>query len=126
VGEVGLGFNAIPFLIVIGLFLAMMLALMVGQYMRRRHLLDEMASARTRLTAVEAAIFGLLGLLVAFTFSGASSRYDVRRQITVDESNAIGTAYLRLDLLPAQAQPVLREKFPPLSGSSDRRVSAPA
>jgi len=111
VGEVGLGFNAIPFLIVIGLFLAMMLALMVGRYLGRRHPSDEMASARTRLTAVEAAIFGLLGLLVAFTFSGASSRYDLRRQMTVDESNAIGTAYLRLDLLSAQAQPALREKF---------------
>ena len=110
-GEVGLGINAIPFLIVIGLFLGMMLALMVGRYLGRRHPPDEMASARTRLTAVEAAIFGLLGLLVAFTFSGASSRYDLRRQMTVDESNAIGTAYLRLDLLPAQAQPALREKF---------------
>jgi len=49
--------------------------------------------------------------MIAFTFSGAASRYDIRRQLTVDEANVIGTAYNRLDLLPTQAQPALREKF---------------
>jgi hypothetical protein len=49
--------------------------------------------------------------MVAFTFSGATSRFDARRAQTVQEANAIGTAYLRLDLLPAAAQPALREKF---------------
>jgi hypothetical protein len=60
---------------------------------------------------VESAIFGLMGLMVAFTFSGASTRYEMRRQLTVEEANAIGTAYLRLDLLPAASQPALRKKF---------------
>ena len=50
--------------------------------------------------AVVGAVFALLGLLMAFTFSGAYSRFDVRRQLIVQEANAIGTAYLRLDLLP--------------------------
>ena len=54
-------------------------------------------------------MFALLGLLIAFTFSGALSRFDVRRNQAVDEANAIGTAYLRIDLLPATAQPLLRE-----------------
>ena len=53
----------------------------------------------------------LLGLLIAFTFSGASSRFDTRRQLIVEETNDIGTAYLRLDLLPADLQPALRESF---------------
>ena len=61
--------------------------------------------------SVEAAVFGLMGLLVAFTFSGAGSRFDARRQLIVEESNTIGTAYLRVDLLPAQVQPSLRDKF---------------
>jgi len=63
------------------------------------------------LGAVEGAVFGLMGLLLAFTFSGAASRFEVRRQLIVQETNAIGTAYLRLDLLPAGDQPKLREDF---------------
>ena len=62
-------------------------------------------------SAAEGAIFALLGLLVAFTFSGAASRFDARRQLIVEETNDIGTAYLRLRLLPLSAQPALREQF---------------
>jgi hypothetical protein len=61
--------------------------------------------------AIEGAIFALFGLLLAFTFSGAIARYDTHRQLIVEESNDIGTAYLRLDLLPAAAQPELRQLF---------------
>lgn len=60
---------------------------------------------------VDGAIFGLLGLLAAFTFTGAASRFDARRIMIIDESNAIGTAYLRLDLLPAEYQNRVRIKF---------------
>ena len=61
------------------------------------------------LGTVEALMFGLLGLLLAFTFSGAAERLDTRRWQVVDEANAIGTAWLRLDVLPASAQPKLRD-----------------
>jgi hypothetical protein len=61
--------------------------------------------------AVEGAVFALLGLLLAFTFSAAASRFDTRRDLIVREANAIGTAYLRLDLLPPPAQPQLRRLF---------------
>lgn len=60
--------------------------------------------------AMEAAIFSLLGLLLAFSFSGATSRFDTRRQLIVQEANAIATAYQRLDLEPAD-QPELRRLF---------------
>jgi hypothetical protein len=50
-------------------------------------------------------------LLVAFTFSGALDRFDTRRHLIVEETNAIGTAYLRLDLLSAQPRDALREAF---------------
>lgn len=76
---------------------------------RRRRLAGDGASAG--LGAVDGAVFGLLGLLLAFTFSGAASRFDTRRALIVQEANDIGTAYLRLDLLPAEAQPRLREAF---------------
>ena len=56
-------------------------------------------------------MFALLGLLIAFTFSGAAVRFDQRRSLIVQETNDIGTAYLRLDLLPPSAQPALRDLF---------------
>ena len=61
--------------------------------------------------ALEAAVYGLLGLLIAFTFSGAASRFDARRPHVVEEANALGTAYLRIDLLSPSPQPALRESF---------------
>ena len=57
------------------------------------------------------AVFALLGLLIAFTFSGAATRFDERRNLIVQETNDIGTAYLRLDLLPPIAQPRSRDLF---------------
>ena len=66
------------------------------------------AHRHAALGAVEAAILALLGLLLAFTFSGAGASFDWRRHLIVKETNAIGTAYLRLEILPAGAQPALR------------------
>ncbi len=60
---------------------------------------------------VDGTLFSLFGLLLAFTFSGAGSRFDSRRHLVIEETNAIGTAYLRLDLLPNEAQAELREDF---------------
>ncbi len=60
---------------------------------------------------LDGAIYALLGLLIAFTFSGAASRFDHRRELVIEEANTIGTTYLRLDLLPTDAQPALRTLF---------------
>ena len=96
-------------LLAVGLFAGMLLMLEVGRRMGLRRIAKG-ADVGTG-TALNASVFGLLGLLVAFTFSGAASRFETRRQLIVDETNAIGTAYLRLDLMPASGQPPLREKF---------------
>lgn len=61
--------------------------------------------------AIETAVLALFGLLLAFTFSAGQNRLEVRRQLIAKEANAIGTAYLRLDLLPANEKNILREKF---------------
>jgi hypothetical protein len=58
--------------------------------------------------ALDGAVFGLFSLLVAFTFSGASSRLDTHREMIGLEANNIDSVYARLDLLPAEAQPALR------------------
>jgi len=60
---------------------------------------------------IEASVFGLMGILIGFTFYGAGSRFDNRRNLFVREANAIGTTYLRLDLLPAEIRPGLQEDF---------------
>jgi hypothetical protein len=71
--------------------------------------------------AIDAAIFALLGLLLGFSFAGAMSRLDARRQLIVREANAISTAYLRLDVLPLSEQPRIRHLF---RDFLDRRLRA--
>ena len=95
----------------VGLFLGMLVLLEVGRRIGQRRLEHHGIGAHTGAGAVEGAVFGLLGLMIAFTFSGAASRFDGRRQLVVEEANNIGTAWLRIDLLPSEAQPPLRELF---------------
>src|SRR5688572_3599493 len=78
---------------------------------RRVAVLRDPGGASRGAVAVEGAIFALMGLLIAFTFSAAQNRLDARRKLLIDEANAIGTAYLRIDLLPGDAQPKLRDDF---------------
>jgi hypothetical protein len=99
------------FLYTFGLFLGMLLFLEIGRRIAVRWRKEEAGTAGEGVGAVDGAVFALLGLLIAFTFSGASSRFDTRRQLIVEEANAIGTAYLRVDLLPAALQPALRDSF---------------
>jgi hypothetical protein len=105
-----MSFNTTSALLLIGVFAGMLLSLIIGQRLGRREK-GGTDSGRIQLTAVEAAIFGLMGLMIAFTFSGAAQRYEMRRQLVVDEANAIGTSYLRIDLLPAVRQAALRDKY---------------
>jgi hypothetical protein len=93
------------------LFVGMLLLLEVGRRWGTRRLEVDPQSAREGLGAINGAAFTLLGLLIAFTFSSAATRFETRRALIVEETNDIGTAWLRLDLLPMEAQPVLRESF---------------
>ena len=95
----------------LGLFVAMLFAATAGHRIAawRSRLRDDASAVGT--SAVDAAVLGLLGLLVAFWFSSAGTRLDMRRSLIVEESNAIGTAWLRLDLLPEDAHPGARDEF---------------
>ena len=73
------------------------------------------------LAVVESAAFGLLALLLAFTFASAASRFETRRQQITEEANDIGTAWLRIDLLPAEVQPEMRNLF---RHYTDARIAA--
>lgn len=93
------------------LALCMIICMEVGYRVGRASSLRHTGQEEKGSGAIEAAIFGLLGLMLAFTFSAAQSRVEKRRDLVVKEANAIGTAYLRLDLLAAEAQPALRKAF---------------
>lgn len=58
-------------------------------------------STKSQIYTVEAAILGILALLLGFTMSMAVSRYENRKQLVLQESDAVGTASLRTQLLPA-------------------------
>jgi len=95
----------------LGLFGIMLLAAAAGQRLAAWRLQRRDDASTVGTSAVDAAVLGLLGLLVAFWFSSAGTRLDMRRSLIVEEANAIGTALLRLDLLPEDAQPAVREEF---------------
>ena len=94
-----------------GIFLGMIVLLEAGRRIGMRRLSRDPDGAREGLGVVEGAVFSLLGLLIAFTFSNAATRFDSRRHMIVEEANDIGTAYLRIDLLPEHAQPALKDLF---------------
>ena len=98
-------------LLSIGLFLGMLLGLEAGLLVGLRRGVQSRDGAGPGFIALGGALFALLGLLVAFSFSGAAARFEAKRHLIVDEATAIEAAYARIDLLPAAAQPVLREKF---------------
>src|SRR5688572_33026825 len=70
------------------LLLASLALLAVGRRIGKRRLEQDPSGGCAGHSAVEAAVFGLLGLLLAFTFSGALTRFDERRQLIADEANA--------------------------------------
>jgi hypothetical protein len=93
------------------LLLGMLILLEAGRRLGVRRHAKESEGERDRLGTVEGAVFALFGLLVAFTFSGAALRFNEKRMLIADEVNTIGTAYLRLHLVPREAQLALQELF---------------
>jgi hypothetical protein len=83
-----------------GLLVLLLLAIEVGSRIGARESARRKEEGTVDLGPIQGAILGLLGLLLAFTYSLAASRQDARRELVVREANAIGTAYLRAGLLP--------------------------
>jgi hypothetical protein len=96
---------------VAGLFLGMLVFLEFGRRLGLRQLSREGADARLGVGVVDNIVYALLGLLIGFTFSGAAARFDHRRDLVAQEVNAIGTAWQRLDLLPAEPREAIRSGF---------------
>jgi len=105
--------NPVFFGAVFALLLAtgIVVLLEVGRRIGARRLAKEGEAAAKGFGAIEGAVFALLGLILAFSFSGALTRFDARRHLVVAEANNIGTAFLRIDLLPVDAQAPMRDLF---------------
>jgi hypothetical protein len=88
-------------------FVVLMLAVEIGDAVRKRVPLKE--EERDDFGIVLGATLGMLGLLIGFSFSMAVSRYDQRKNYEEAEANAIGTEYVRADLLPPAEAATVRE-----------------
>lgn len=80
-----------------------------GRRSGRRHLDVTQQGARVGVGAVEASLYALFGLLLAFTFSGAATRFGDRRTLALDEAKAVSAAWKRLDHLPEPGRTRLRD-----------------
>jgi hypothetical protein len=97
-----------PIVILAVSFISLLLAALAGGLLRKRRRSlqkDELED----FGVVQAATLTLLGLLIGFTFSMAISRYDQRKIYEEAEANAIGTEYVRADVLPVADATRVRE-----------------
>jgi hypothetical protein len=94
----------------VALFLALVVCVEIGYRIGAKRI-KSTANAHEGFGAIEGAVFGLFGLLLSLSFFGAASRLDARRQLIVQEANAIASAYMRVDLLPSAEQPGVRRLF---------------
>lgn len=94
-------------LLTLGLFAAMVGLVFVGHNFGARRVAVH-GESKVRGNVVDASVFGLLSLLLAFSFNGAVSRLDTHRQLIADEVSTIGTVAHRIDMLPEAVQPAFR------------------
>lgn len=87
----------------IGILLVVLLSVEIGYRvgrLRARHVEEK----ETPVGEMVAATLGLLAFILAFTFGLAANRFDTRRQLLLDEANALGTTYLRAAMLPERGE----------------------
>ena len=97
-----------PFVVLAVALVAQWLAAYVGDVLRK-HARPFKEEERGDLDLVRTAALTLLGLVIGFSFAMAVSRYDQRKNFEEAEANAIGTEYVRADLLPAADAAKMRE-----------------
>lgn len=88
-----------PLVFCLASFVVLAVAARIGALFYRTKPMPE--DLRETFDVVKTATLTLLGLIIGFTFSMAVSRYDQRKNLEEAEANAIGTEYVRVDLLPA-------------------------
>lgn len=82
------------------LLVSMVLAIELGFRIGLQSAGSTNEDAKGHINGIQGSILGILALLLGFTLSMSLQRFDARSEAVVDEANAIGTAYLRAQLLP--------------------------
>lgn len=105
--EIMYGWNS---LLIAGLLLALMVvAVEAGHWRGRRKQASTDTAAKDHVITIQGSMLGVLALLLAFSFSLALQRFDDRNAAVVNEANAIGTTFLRAQLLPTSVRGEVRE-----------------
>ncbi len=86
-------------LFAVGLLCALLAANELGFRLGRRGHEQESESSRTASGALKGSIYALVALLLGFSFSATTARYDLRQRVILDQANAVGTCHLRAGLL---------------------------
>src|SRR5262249_16488737 len=97
-------------LIAAAFFVSSLFLLNYGRQLGLRYMHKD-AGTMAGLTTVEGAVFALIGLLLAFTISGALQRFDERRQLVIQEANAASTAHDRLAIFQGEVARDLQNKL---------------
>jgi hypothetical protein len=108
---VQLRFTLLAVLMALSLFLGMLLFLELGRRLGIRQTAKHGTAARSGVGVVDSVVYAVFSLLLGFTFSGATTRFDHRRNLIVEEVGAMSTAWSRLDALPAEPQTAVRAAF---------------
>lgn len=95
-------------LLSVAFFIVLVVAREVGAFLRRK-VQQRNPETEESDTFALSAVLGLLALLIGFTFSLALQRYDARRELVIAEANALGTTWLRADLLDSGPRQQLRQ-----------------
>ncbi len=98
-------------LVAFSILALMLLAMEAGFRVGTRAKLTTKPESRAQIETVQTSLLGLLALMLGFTFSIALERHNSRSLAVVSESNAIGTAFLRTELLPEQPRAEARRVF---------------
>lgn len=94
-----------------GVFPTFLLAAEIGRRLGLAQLARDPEGLPKGTGAAEGSAYAMIGLILAFSFSGAESRFEDRRHLIMSETKSIGTAYLQLDLLPQPAREAVRKDF---------------
>ena len=111
---------ASPLHVLLVLIAALLGSLVLG---RRLGVRDATSGAeRSEVGAIDGAVFALLGLLIAITFSGAAERFDRRRTLIVERGRGDRRGLPPPDMLPPATQPVAAREISPVRGRTPRRL----
>jgi hypothetical protein len=96
-------------IILLGAFCAFVLSTEVGYRLGRNYLKSGDQAGGDHVKGLQAALLGLLSLLLGFSFAMATSRFDARKALVQEEVNSIGTVWQRAELLDAPLRDRLAE-----------------